>query len=375
VKHLVRSLFVLALLLSSQALAVPGTVAFTGRLRTSQGPVTGTVDATFTLYTAASGGTSVWTEARNGLSAVDGLLYVDLGAVTPLDENIFNGDVLYLEIEISGETLTPRAPIRSVPYAIRAGVANSADTLGPLTPDDVLTDVTASGGLTATHTGTVVHITGTPITGVAPIAVNAGAVSLTTCAAGQIYKMVGASWACATDDGTTSVVPNGGITINPNLQIGLTTCAIGQVLKSTGAGTWGCAVDNDTATTYGTVTNGGLVLSGNNFGLAACAAGQVLQSNGAGSWSCVNVSTLVMSSFTTQTFSCTRFSSISGNGTSNCAISGTWDACMLSGTQGIDSDDVDGFGCTISGNGSSWTLSAFGQDFTSTTCAARCIRF
>lgn len=368
-KHLARSIVVLALLLSSQALAVPGTVAFTGRLRTSQGPVTGTVDATFTLYTAATGGTSVWTEARTGLSAVDGLLYVDLGAVTPLDENIFAGDLLYLEIEISGETLTPRAPIRSVPYAIRAGVADSTDTLGPLTPDDVLTDVTASGGLTATHTGTVVHITGTPITGVAPIAVNTGAVSLTTCAAGQIYKMVGASWACATDDGTTSVVPNGGITINPNLQIGLTTCAAGQVLKSTGPGTWGCAADNDTATTYGTIANGGLRQVGNNFGLASCATGQVLQSTGTGTWACVDVRTLILSSFNTQTFTCTRFST---NGTTNCPIAGTWDACMLSTAQGSDSDDIDGFGCTISGSGSSWSVNAFGQDFSSTTCVARC---
>ena len=81
----------LALVVATDALAaVPTTVTFTGRLSTSSGPVNGTVGGVFEIFDAPTGGTQVWTETRS-LNASAGLLFVDLGAVTPLDETIFDG--------------------------------------------------------------------------------------------------------------------------------------------------------------------------------------------------------------------------------------------------------------------------------------------
>jgi hypothetical protein len=413
-KHLATILVALSLMVTSDALAVPSTVSFTGRLSTSAGPVNGNVEVTFSLFSTATGGSSVWTETRSGINATNGLFFVDLGAVTPLDDTIFDGAALYLEMTVSGETLSPRVPVRSVPYAIRA---NTADSLGPLSPTDVLTDVTASGGITAARIGTVVHLTGTPVSGSSPIAVTTGNVSLTVCGAGQIYKVVGGVWACAADDSggnytavsnggvlingsnqiglistcaagqvlkagstagtwacgndlgaTYTAVPNGGVLINGSNQIGLiSTCSAGQVLKAGASpGTWACANDTDTDTTYGVVAGQGVAMTGNDFRLESCPAGQVLRSTGSGNWACSSAVTI-----STQ-FSCIR-TSASGGGTTQCAMPGTWNMCMLTRTYGVDSDDIDGFGCTISGSGSAWTLSAFAEDFSSVQCEARCI--
>ncbi len=136
-KRIISTLFGLALLcMFAEAQAVPGTVAFTGRLSTSNGPVAGNVSLTFNLFSTATGGSSVWTETRS-IDAVAGLVYVDLGATSTLDEMDFGNGPLFLQITVSGETLMPRFPIQSVPYAIRARAANSADTLGTLSPGDV----------------------------------------------------------------------------------------------------------------------------------------------------------------------------------------------------------------------------------------------
>ena len=294
-KRIISTLCGLAILcLFAEARAVPGTVAFTGRLSTSAGPVNGVVNMTFTLYTAPTAGSSVWTESRPNITASAGLVYVDLGAATTLDDTVFDGAPLFLEIIVGTETLSPRVPIRSVPYAFRASAADTADTLGTIAPGDVVTAVTGTGGITATRSGNTVSLSGTPVTGTAPIAVTGSAVGLTTCAANQIYKMVGGTWQCSTDvdtNTTYSAAANGGILVNASNQIGLiATCAAGQVLKAGAGGTWACANDTDTTNTYTAIANGGVVVNASNqIGLiATCAAGQVLMAGAGGTWACAN---------------------------------------------------------------------------------------
>jgi hypothetical protein len=86
------------------------------------------------MFDASTGGTAVWTENRTGVTIPDdGLLYLDLGSVTPLDANVFSGGKKYLEVTIDGQLTTPRIVIESTPYAIRSGEASHAvdtDTLG-----------------------------------------------------------------------------------------------------------------------------------------------------------------------------------------------------------------------------------------------------
>jgi hypothetical protein len=266
-KRIISTLFGLAVLcLFAEAQAVPATVSFTGRLSTSNGPVSGNVNVVFSLFNQATNGTVMWTETRNGLMAINGLVYADLGALTTLDESVLLNAPLFLEITVGGEILTPRLPLQSVPYSIRSEVANSADTLGTIAPGDVVTAVNASGGITANRSGNTVTLTGTGVAGTAPISVMAGNVSLVTCAANQVYKMNsgGTAWACSADAGTTYTgATNGGINVS-GTTIGLTTCANGQVLKATAtAGQWACANDTDTTNTY---TNGsGLTLTGTTF--------------------------------------------------------------------------------------------------------------
>jgi len=154
-KHIVSALFGVALLLAvTPAHAVPTTVAFTGRLTTSSGPVNGTVASIkFTLFDQLANGNVKWTETRTNITADQGLVYADLGSLTTLDETILTNNPLFLEIQVGTEVLTPRLPLQSVPYAIRSEVANSADLLGTIAPGDVVTGVTGGGGVNATKAG------------------------------------------------------------------------------------------------------------------------------------------------------------------------------------------------------------------------------
>jgi hypothetical protein len=248
------------LMATSAALAAPGRINFTGRLTTSSGPVTGSVNLTFKLFDTATGGTEVWTEAHSGIGADNGLVYVELGSSTTLDETVLSGNRMFLEVTVGTETLSPRVAINSVPYAVRTTVADTAATLGTIAPGDVVTAVTGTGGVTAAKTGNTVSLS---VGAAAPLAASAGTISLTTCAANQVYKMVSGSWQCAADADTTySAVTNGGLAF-AGTQIGLRSCAVGQVLKAIGAGTWDCAVDIDTNTTY--TAGAGLTLSGTQF--------------------------------------------------------------------------------------------------------------
>lgn len=275
-KRIISTLFGLAMLcLFAEAHAVPATVSFTGRLTTMNGPVSGPVTVTFSLFDLAANGTVMWTETRNLTATSTGLVYADLGALTTLDEGVLLNAPLFLEIQVGAEVLTPRLPLQSVPYSIRSEIANTADTLGTITPAQVVTTVSAAanGGVATARSGNTVTV------------------GLTTCAANQVLKAgAGGAWACAadTDTNTTySAAANSGVALN-GTAFGLVTCAQNQVLKAGAtAGTWACAADTDTNTTYSAAANSGVALNGTAFGLVTCAQNQVLKAGAtAGTWAC-----------------------------------------------------------------------------------------
>ncbi len=140
----VVSCAVVALGGEATAQAVPETVAFSGRLSNSSGPVDGTVALRFRLFTAATGGTAVWDEDHPTATAYQGLVHLALGGTTPLDAAVFDGTALYLDISVNGNSLTPRSPIHAVPYAQRAAVAATAEAVGTLAAADVQRRVTGS---------------------------------------------------------------------------------------------------------------------------------------------------------------------------------------------------------------------------------------
>jgi hypothetical protein len=120
------------MLLGANAWAKPGaispnapgpsasTVNYQGRLADNTGaPLTGTYSMTFALHDAPSAGALVWgPEIHVAVPVSDGLFNVGLGSQTEggIPTSVWQGD-RYLEVEVGGETLSPRELIRSVPVA------------------------------------------------------------------------------------------------------------------------------------------------------------------------------------------------------------------------------------------------------------------
>ena len=91
----------------------------------------------FTIYDDALAGTALWTEKRD-VTVTKGLFSVLLGEVTPLDPAIFDGQPLWLAVNVDSDSeAAPRIRVAHAPYAIWSKVANNAanaDRLGGSLP-------------------------------------------------------------------------------------------------------------------------------------------------------------------------------------------------------------------------------------------------
>ncbi|MFH1723552.1 MAG: hypothetical protein ABII00_02905 [Elusimicrobiota bacterium] len=93
---------------------VPNGINYQGRLEKDGTPVTGTKAMEFRLYDAATGGTALWESGAQSVQVTQGLFGVGLDI--PVSA-LYGGAQKYLEMEVGGVTLSPREPLRSVPYA------------------------------------------------------------------------------------------------------------------------------------------------------------------------------------------------------------------------------------------------------------------
>jgi hypothetical protein len=160
----------LALALTAPALAVPMQLTHQGRLSDSAGvALEGAHQLTVSIFADASGGSPLWTESLNAeLEA--GAFSVVLGVGVPLDSDVLDGSVRYVELAVDGGAPLPqRLPLTSVPYAVRAGQAAVADALAEPLDWSELTNVPE----------------------------DADSFADLACSAGDVPTFDGASWGCA----------------------------------------------------------------------------------------------------------------------------------------------------------------------------------
>ena len=201
-----RAAMVAAAICAGVALAqpVPDRMSFNARLTDSAGqPLSGNHQMGFGLFAGASGGTAIWTESFSAVNFTNaGVAFIELGGSgLPALSAVLDGSKLYLEVTVDGAVLQPRMAVASVPYALRATAADTAAKLGMLTPAQVqqrVTGVCASGAISGINTdGTVTCQSVATYTAGAGIALGAGTISLSPCAAGEVLRSTGSGYACA----------------------------------------------------------------------------------------------------------------------------------------------------------------------------------
>ena len=112
--------------------AVPRLVRFAGSFHAPVNQPAGPVGATFAIYGQQEGGTPLWTEDRNVELDANGNYTVLLGSASNegVPVELFTaGESRWLQVKfyVPGEVDLPRVLLVSVPYALKAG---DADTLG-----------------------------------------------------------------------------------------------------------------------------------------------------------------------------------------------------------------------------------------------------
>lgn len=121
-----------ASLFAQTSTSVPQLVHYTGTLTGASGkPVTETASITFVIYSEPTGGEALWMETQEIHPDGTGHYAVELGAASQgLPADLFTTtEARWLAIQAPGELETARQRLVSVPYALKAG---DAETLGGL---------------------------------------------------------------------------------------------------------------------------------------------------------------------------------------------------------------------------------------------------
>jgi hypothetical protein len=149
-----NKLFIIILLFTSMCLwaqNVPQTIDYQGRLADSSGNyLNGVVTVNFLIFYVETGGTAMWSETQD-VSTANGIFHVLLGSTVSFPTDLFDNADRWLELIVSGETLSPRTVIASVPYSLKAG---DAHLLNGLSSTDFMHATTTFGDITAVTAGT-----------------------------------------------------------------------------------------------------------------------------------------------------------------------------------------------------------------------------
>jgi len=128
-----RTLFIVVLLISLALVAmadIPMVINYQGKITDPGGvAIDSPTSIRFRLYDAPIGGTLIWSELHPSVDISNGLFDVQLGSITSFPDTLTFRDPYWVEIQIESETLAPRQPLNSVPYAIRAAYVTGIETL------------------------------------------------------------------------------------------------------------------------------------------------------------------------------------------------------------------------------------------------------
>jgi hypothetical protein len=156
-------------------IAARETLTFYGELtaQSSDQPLTGNVDVAMRFYSAASGGTSVWSECWTDVAMSGGRLTLNLGSVSPfaptLGQFLSSNPALFLGMQVcdantacgSGcdSEMSPRIAFGAVPFA---GYAEQAqDVRGQaINPSSVTISPTGAVAIAITGVGPIISATG-----------------------------------------------------------------------------------------------------------------------------------------------------------------------------------------------------------------------
>ncbi len=296
------------------------------------------ITMTFRLYLDAAGGEPDWVEVHENIVVDQGVFHLVLGVNNPLSAGLLSGPRhLGIEVNSQGE-MFPRQQLVSVPYAMRAGVADQAETaanatsLGGVPAASFVQQTDTADFLTAAELMELLadlgyepgsHFSGaygdlenapsswdwSALTGIPEDIADgdADALSSLLCAAGEIAKWDGLVWSCDTDVDTQlseeevdAFVENNGYALETSLSTAVTTLEDADAILQTNVDTVQVNVDtvqgdltalNNSLDPVATVGLPADLLDGDDntdvLASLVCGAEQVARWDGT-SWACSN---------------------------------------------------------------------------------------
>lgn len=123
-------LMVVALAVAAAA-DVPRLINYQGLLTDANGhPLYGQYLVRFSVYGSLGGSDTLWTESHV-VDVYEGLFDVILGSVAPIPGNLFEDEGRWMGITVGYDPeISPRMQLTSVPFALRAAVAETSLTVG-----------------------------------------------------------------------------------------------------------------------------------------------------------------------------------------------------------------------------------------------------
>lgn len=122
-RMLIRMLMIVLLMATAHALSI--NIPMHGRLYDStNSPLSGEHQLTFSIYNVENGGTPLWSESKRVIFN-NGIFETMLGDTNPLELKF--DEQYWVEIEVDGDTLSPRIRMGGAPYAFAAKNSSFAD--------------------------------------------------------------------------------------------------------------------------------------------------------------------------------------------------------------------------------------------------------